>query len=71
MGVFADRDSPVTYVDRPAAPETFFALFETTGWKELYRCTTEDIARALAGRGIGSETLRRRVTSTAERPFIG
>ena len=38
---------PARYQTFPPTPAEYFALFETTGWKDEYRLTPHDLARAL------------------------
>jgi N-acetylglutamate synthase-like GNAT family acetyltransferase len=44
MNAPADR---IEYSNTPADPEAYFALFETTGWNEMYRRTPEELQRTL------------------------
>jgi N-acetylglutamate synthase-like GNAT family acetyltransferase len=37
----------ILYSDTAAEPAAYFALFETTGWNEIYRRTEEELARTL------------------------
>jgi GNAT superfamily N-acetyltransferase len=39
--------SSVTYSDRGPDPEAYLALFETTGWNAMYRCTAAELEDSL------------------------
>ena len=39
----------IEYRTQAPDPDAFLALFETTGWNEAYRATSDDLARGLEG----------------------
>jgi GNAT superfamily N-acetyltransferase len=41
------RDDRIEYSNTPADPAAYFALFETTGWNEMYCRTAEELERTL------------------------